>query len=176
MEDIEDIDETMVEDLGRSTVVSIQCCVRTIVIPQNMAKICQLSGTTASIMSDTGANVCMAPDASKLVKVRDIDPVKVTLALESDTNQDFAYCRQMGYLPMPMANGMMHDQPFLINPTASDVIMSPRQYSNRQKCSTVLSRWDTKYKSNQPGTLRFLGDNVSHLMQLELFEDNDLYI
>ena len=118
-------DDSACDDLDRNTVVSIKCTVRTIGISQDSARLCQLTNAATAIMSDTGANVCMAPDASKLIRVRDITPVQVDLALTPEQPQQPALCNQMGYLPMTMANGKMHDQPFLINPNASDMIMSP---------------------------------------------------
>ena len=115
----------------------------------------------------------MAPDASKLIRVHDITPVQVDLALTPEQPQQPALCNQMGYLPMTMANGKMHDQPFLINPNASDMIMSPEAIL--QASSTFHRFEQLGFKSDQPGNVRFYSCDGDLLMNLDLFKDNGLY-
>ena len=139
------------EDFHSDTVVSIQCTIHTIGVTGDPARICKLDSAAAPIMSDTGANVCIAPDASKLIKVRTINPIPISLALTSDHQQEVAYCSKMGYLPMLQADGQMYEQPFLINPAASDVIMSPEAIL--QASTSFHSFEQVGYKTDQPGVI-----------------------
>ncbi len=75
-------------------------------------------------MADSGANVCLTPDPTLLVNITDIPPVPLGVAL-SHLDDTGAVCRQQGYLPIPLLDGTFHYQPFLINPNATDTILSP---------------------------------------------------
>ena len=102
-------------------------------------------------MADTGANVCMSPYTDALMDVHNIPPVPVGLAVETNNTQDIAYCKQMGYLPIPRLDNTIHLQPVLSNADATDFIISPE---------AILQASDDFYMYTQKG---YKDDCTGHL-------------
>jgi len=74
-------------------------------------------------LSDTGSNICLTNNERILTDVEDIDPVSVGVAVSSTAT--LMPCVKKGYLLMPLADGSIHMQMFLIHTDASDTIILP---------------------------------------------------
>ncbi|KAL7538057.1 LOW QUALITY PROTEIN: hypothetical protein ACHAXR_008252 [Thalassiosira sp. AJA248-18] len=153
-------------------VVPIRCDVRAVGINQDSSQVCRLDDK--GLMSDTGANVSVKETAEGLLNVHDIDPVPVGLALTGDTSDtSHPPCTQMGYLPLLREDGTQHLQPFLINPAASETIMSPDSVLHSSAEFAYFKQ--VGYKGNHPGFLQFFSFDDTLLLQLELRHHNGLY-
>lgn len=126
---------------------------------------------TAS-MADTGANVCLTNDPSILVDITDITPIPLGVAL-SQPDSATSLCSQQGYLPLPFLDGTFHYQPFLINPQATDTILSP---THVMKSSNKIFGWSqsgSKHSSSND-SLTFTDESGSALLILPLTSYNGL--
>jgi hypothetical protein len=94
-------------------------------------------------MADSGANVCITSDPSILVDVTPIEPIPLGVALTSSDSTS-AMCTQQGFLPIPLLNGTCHYQPFLINPNATDTILSPNHVMRSSPCITAWKQSGSK--------------------------------
>ena len=107
-----------------ASMVNAECVVRMIGIQQDVSVlVCRTKETDA--LTDSGSNSYMAYSEMHLVDSHDIMPMTVWLALTSDDTPVMYECTQLGYLPMMRDDGIVHRQPFLVNPQATDCMLSP---------------------------------------------------
>jgi hypothetical protein len=126
-------------------------------------------------MADSGANVCITPDLSILVDIEDITPIPLGVALHmSDAlPPQSSLCTKQGYLPIPLVDGSVHYQPFLINENATDTIISPEHV---MQSSTHIATWrQTRSKlSSASNCLTFLDYDSRPVLILPLHTTNGL--
>jgi len=125
------------------------------------------------VLSDSGANVCMADTEEHLVRCHDIAPVAVGLALKSGDTPVMHECTRMGYMEMTREDGTTHLQPFLVNTNATDCIISPDAVA-RQSDDCVTWR-QVGHIGETPGTLEFFDSKGRRIMHLQLEKKNCLY-
>ena len=169
---VKDVFDEFVND----TVVPICCTIRTIGVQQDTARLCKIVPGSLShngVMADTGTNVCMGPSADPLINVKSIDPVPVGLAIKSTDPASILYCHQMGYLPMPKADGSTHLEPVLVNPDASNFIMLSEAILHSSPHFTSFKQ--TGFKQKQEGLLEFFDDNDALQISLRLDKRNGFY-
>ena len=118
------LDLAHVEDAAPDLSIANSFCIRTIGIVQD-PEVRILKMDMNGIMSDSGANTCMAGSEENLIGCHDIPPVTLGLALHSDQEPTRYQCTRMGFLPMAREDGTAHLQPFLVNSQATEFIMSP---------------------------------------------------
>ena len=126
----------------------------------------------SSSMADSGANVCITSDESILIDVVDIDPIPLGVAVKS-SDVTASLCTRKGFLPIPLLDGSYHYQPFLVNPNASDTILSPAHVmwsSNRIKKWQQSGSKDTLVVD----TLSFMDAAGNDLLVLPLTSHNGL--
>ena len=123
-------------------------------------------------MADTGANVCITSDESILIDVVDIDPIPLGVAVKS-SDVSASLCTRRGFLPIPLLDGSYHYQPFLVNPNASDTILSP---AHVMWTSDRIKKW-CQSGSKDPlavDTLSFMNADGNDLLVLPLTTHNGL--
>lgn len=112
--DFDDLDglDDIFSALANDVVVRTQSIARTIGVDGDTATLHRVLAKGA--MADSGANVCITPDSSNIINIRNIPPVSLNLALDDGTSQSFDSCTKMGYLPFTRTDGTEHLQPFQI--------------------------------------------------------------
>jgi hypothetical protein len=82
-------------------------------------------------------------------------------------------CCQQGFLPLPLTDGSIHYQPFLIQPDATDTILSP---AHVMWSSSKITSWEQSGSKdpNCPGTLQFHDSDGYALLTLPLTTVNGL--
>ncbi len=123
-------------------------------------------------MADTGANVCLTYNTSILVNITDIPPIPLGVANSQPTTAP-SMCTQQGFLPIPLTDGSFHYQPFLINPHATDTILSPAHVM--RSCDKIFG-WcqsGSKHQSTSD-TLTFTDADDTPLLVLPLTTHNGL--
>jgi hypothetical protein len=148
------------------------CKIRAVNIAQDAAIVVRRVEENG-VLSDSGANSCMAHNEHHLVRCHDITPVSVGLALSSDEEPIMYECRRMGYMPMTREDGRVHMQPFLVNTHATDCILSPDAIA-RQSRDCVTWRQEG-HVGQEPGTLEFFNEKGNRIMRLHLVKTNGLY-
>ena len=114
----------------------------------------------------------MTKSRKGLVNVKTIDPITVGVAVESE-QQKVSTCNQIGYLPMLREDGNYHYQPFLINPDASDMIMS---LASIVESGQDFFSWEQiGFKDGRPGHARILDKNGKVLLSLKCEKRQGLY-
>jgi hypothetical protein len=128
---------------------------------------------TPTSMADSGANVCITNDSSILINIRDIPLIPLGVALSSSTTDTATtMCTRQGELPIPLLDGTFHYQPFLINPHATDTILSP---AHVMKSSSRIYAWSQSgSKLGSHDTLTFTDDAGTPLLILPLTTHNGL--
>jgi hypothetical protein len=86
--------------------------------------------TDLSSLADGGANVFITHDLSLLVDLIKINPVLLGTALGKDNSSTSPSCTHKGFMPMPLFDGSIHYQPFLVHPDAANTIISPENIIN----------------------------------------------
>ena len=132
----------------------------------------QQSPPSSSSMADTGANVCITSDESILIDVVDIDPIPLGVAVKS-SDITASLCSRKGFLQIPLLDGSYHYQPFLVNPNASDTILSP---AHVMWSSHRITKWQQS-GSKDPlvvDTLLFMDADGNDLLVLPLTSHNGL--
>ena len=180
--DDEDVDPSNPFDarlaaLNNNVYVPIRCTARILSLGGDSSRVFKVqTDRSTSSMADSGANCCLTPHVGMLVDIVDIEPITVGLAL-SNNNPDTittASCSKMGYLPMPLADGSFHYQPFFVNTSATDTIMSPEciVHSNPK-----FKRWvqSGQRGTNTTGSLQIIGYDGTVLLDLTLSKKNGLY-
>ena len=121
---------------------------------------------------DSVANCSLAPSADFLTGVKPIAPIPIGLAVQGQTTK-ILYCTSMGYRSFTRTDGSLHMQPFLIHPSASDIIMSP---SSVLSASPDMVTWvQTGHWDNQPGSIVFKNAEGTIILSLDLEKQNGLY-
>ena len=123
-------------------------------------------------MADSGANVCITSDISLLTDIVDIPPISLGVAVRSD-DSTMAMCTQQGFLHIPLLDGTIHRQPFLVNPNATETILSP---AHVMWSSDKISAW-SQAGSKSPtalDTLTFTDASNTPLLVLPLSSHNGL--
>jgi hypothetical protein len=134
-----------------------------------------------SSLADGGANVCVINNPDLLLDVVQIDPVPLGTAVNPATPGTDAplFCTHKGFMPIPLLNGSAHYQPFLINPHASDTIISPENIINNNHTFHCWCQEDHKLSLNEkcqyPGLLSFYRSDGTLLLSLLLRRQQGLY-
>ena len=149
-----------------------ECIVRMVGIG-NWGEVIVKALTTNGVLSDTGANSCMADSEAHLTGCHDIAPVSVGLALKSGETTVMHVCTRMGYMPLAWEDGTTHMQPFLVNGAATDCILSPDAIARQSK--DCVSWRQVGHVGDRPGTLEFFDDMGRRVMRLQLLKNNGLY-
>ena len=122
-------------------------------------------------LSDTGSNICLTNNESILTDVKDIDPVSVGVAVASTAA--LTPCVKKGYLPMPLTDGSIHMQMFLLHADASDTIISPECI---MRSDAKFRKWaQIGHQDDTAGTLTFYGKADAVLLTLPVTKTNGLY-
>ena len=172
LDELDNLDDTL-DNLTRNLVVNVKCFVRTLDIGYNTStRVYRLYRKEDGSLIDTGANICMTKSRKGLVNVKTIDPITVGVAVESE-QQSVTTCNQMGYLPMLREDGKYHYQPFLINPDASDMIMSLASIVESGK--DFFSWEQVGFKDGRPGHARIMDNNGKVLLSLKCEKRQGLY-
>ena len=149
-----------------------ECSIRMVgIVQESTDAVCQLDA--AGVMTDSGANACMADLEENLVNCHDIHPVTVGLALASDDTLVMHICRRMGCMPITREDGEVHHQPFLVNTQATDCIMSP--YTIIQQTPDCVSWHQEGHLGNSPDSLSFFNNRGSRVLHLQLRKPSGLY-
>jgi hypothetical protein len=79
-----------------------------------------------SSLVDGGTNVCITNDPTLLLDIVQIDPVPLAMAVDTDHPgaDPTLLCKNKGFMPIPLLDGLVHYQLLLINLHASDTIIS----------------------------------------------------
>ena len=162
------VSELQEEDVTRAT----ECIVRMAGIG-NWEEVIVRAMTANGVLSDTGANSCMADSEDNLIQCHNIAQVSVGLALKSGETTVMHVCSRMGYMPLAREDGTTHMQPFLVNSAATDCILSPDTIA-RQSRDCVTWR-QVGHIGDRPGTLEFFDDLGRQVMRLQLLKTNGLY-
>ena len=167
-----DFNDTL-DALTNNLVVNVKCMVRTLDLGHDTStRVYRLFRKEDGSLIDTGANICMTNSTKGLVNVKSIDPIPVGVAVQSE-QQSVATCNQMGYLPMLREDGHYHYQPFLINPDASDMIMS---LASIIESSDDFFSWEqVGFKDGRPGYARIFDKEGKLLLMLKCEKRQGLY-
>ena len=149
-----------------------ECIVRIVGIG-NWKEVIVRAMNVNGVLSDTGANSCMADTEDNLVQCHDIAPVSVGLALKSGETPIMHVCSCMGYMPLAREDGTTHMQPFFVNSAATDCILSPDTIA-RQSRDCVPWR-QVGHVGDRPGTLDFFDILGLRVMHLQLLNTNGIY-
>lgn len=177
--------DDLLDEYIADVVVPIDCYIRHVGIPQDpttvyvdvltddLARILRIDvHPELGKLADGGANVCLCGDKTKLVGVRTITPVPIGLAC-GDNKVTQPPCTEMGFLPMHRNDGSMHYQPMLINPLATDMILSPN--SILQSSKDLISWSQVGWRDDRPGTLTFTDKEGNVQIEYSLEKVNGLY-
>ena len=108
------------------------------------------------VLSDSGANACMADTEEHLVRCHDIAPVAVGFALKSRDTPVMHKCTRMGYMEMTREDGTTHLQPFLVNTNVTDCIISPDAVARQSKYCVTWRQ--VGHVGEVPGILDFFNN------------------
>ena len=129
--------------------------------------------TTNGVLSDTGANSCMADSEAHLTGCHDIAPVSVGLALKSGETTVMHVCTRMGYMPLAREDGTTHMQPLLVNSAATDCILSPDAIAHQSKDCVTLRQ--IGHVGDHSRMLEFFDKLGWRVMRLQLLKTHGLY-
>ena len=169
----DDLTEVL-DGLVRDRVVHLRSTVRTIGLDEDTGyRICQMRRRGNGSLADTGANISVAPSRYRLVNVRRVEPVPISVALEKE-GQRIAYCDEMGDLPILQEDGTFHYQPFFVHKDASDMIISPASILLAGKGR--FNRFtQTGFYDDTHGSLEFYSKEGQLVLCLPLEHVNGLY-
>ncbi len=121
---------------------------------------------TPCSMADSGAKLCITNNPSILTNIMDIAPIPLGVVVTS-TNLSTTVCAQQGFLPIPLCDGTLHHQPFLINPHAMETILSPTHVM--RSCDRIHAWCQAGTKdSSTTNTLTFMDSTNTPLLILPL--------
>jgi hypothetical protein len=113
---------------------------------------------------DGGANICMTGDLSNIVRVVDIPPMPITVAILEEMVSYDNCCTKWGYTPFSLEDRSMYWQLCFFCTNVVETIILPQAIL---ATSNVFTSWtQTRYKDNQPGSIRF--DSLDGLLSMFL--------
>ncbi len=164
----------MLDRRDRDRVVHLRAAVRAIGLETDAgSRVCQMNQRSDGSLADTGANISVAPSRYRLVNIRRVKPVPISVALEKE-GQRVAYCDEVGDLPILQEDGTFHYQPFFVHKDASDMIISPASILLAGK-GRFHSFTQTGFYDDTPGNLEFYSEDGQLILRLPLERANGLY-
>lgn len=129
--------------------------------------------TATGVMTDSGANACMADLETHLVDCHRIRPVTVGLTLAAQTDPTMHICDRMGYMVFTREGGGLHGQSFPVNHQATDCIMLPDAIAH-QTADCVRSNQEG-HVGEEPGSLVYFDVHDKRILYLRLRKCSGLY-
>jgi hypothetical protein len=136
----------------------------------DLPRVCGLSGhstldSTATLV-DLGANICVTGLIESLVKVINIPPLPILVAVQGSDGSLDDCCMHRGLLPLTMEDGSVYYQTCYFCRNIVKTIISPQAIVAN---SDIFVTWQqTGHTDGSPGCLQFFSDSGLASMSLTL--------